>query len=386
MRRYYSRATGWVGPWVCAFALASPLAVAHDNGDDESPQPGVAAYCDYAWGATRSSVSQQLYPRLFLSGGVLTGADSVSATGSSGNGSGTLWRLQAGLSYGLADLNEGLALLDRARAECALYLQQSELFAFLARYDGPDSMAGALAKIRILEQALPAAEHILDEVRELLLHHQATVEDLNATSLRVDTLRAELGSSRALVAAVSRKHRVSARNVTDLMLSYQSATERVAKSESRVRQSRRFDLAVRAGYDRLFGVRDGVPLSATLTLTISPGALAQPEAEEQAHRGRTGWATRGLEGVHDRVAVLLARLRAVLEAQTRRGQDTRVLLADLEARYKAVEAIAGDSVRAYRDYLWFDLIRLRAEDAYLRAQLEELYALLPPDGGATARP
>lgn len=386
MRRCCSRATGWVGPLLCAFALAAPVAVAHDNGDDESPQPGVAAYCDYAWGATSSSVAQQLYPRLFLSGGVLSGADSVNTTGSAGSGSGTLWRLQAGLSYGLADLNEGLALRDRARAECALYLQQSELFAFLARYDEPDSMAGALAKIRVLEEALPTAEHILDEVRELLLHHQATVEDLNATSLRVDTLRAELGSNRARVAAVSRKHRTSARNVTDLMVSYQSATEHVAESESRVRQSRRFDLAVRAGYDRLFGVRDGIPLSATLTLTISPGAIAQPEAEEQSRRGRMGWATRGVEGVHDRVAVLLARLRAVLEAQTRRGQDTRVLLADLESRYKAVETVAGDSVRAYRDYLWFDLIRLRAEDAYLRAQLEELDVLLPPDGGATARP
>jgi hypothetical protein len=247
-------------------------------------------------------------------------------------------------------------------------------------------MAGALAKIKVLEAALPTAEGILNEVRELLLRHQATVEDVNATSLRVDSLRADLGSSRARIAAAARKHRVSPRNVTDLMLSFQAAADRLAESESRVRQSRWFDLGVRAGYDRLFGVRDGIPLSATLTLTISPGAMAQPEAEDQARRGRLGWATKGLEGVHDRVAILLLRLRAVLEAQGRRGQDTRVLLADLEARYKAVSAVEGDAVRVYRDYLWFDLIRLRAEDAYLRAQMDELRSLLPPDGDAIARP
>jgi hypothetical protein len=31
-----------------------------------------------------------------------------------------------------------------------------------------------------------------------------------------------------------------------------------------------------------------------------------------------------------------------------------VFLADLETRYKALENVPGDSVRAYRDYLWFD--------------------------------
>jgi hypothetical protein len=189
------------------------------------------------------------------------------------------------------------------------------------------------------------------------------------------------------VAASARKHRVSAQPVTELMRSYRATVEQVVQSESRARMSRRFDLALRAGYDQLFGVRYGIPLAATLTFTINPGALlAQPPAEEQAQRGRIGWASFGLEGIHDRVAILVSRLRAVLEAQSRRTQETSVLLADLEARYKAVEGMQGDAVRPYRDYLWFDLIRLRAEDAYLRAQMDELGSLLPPDGDATALP
>jgi hypothetical protein len=349
-------------------------------GTDASLPPGVPAYCDYVLGSATSSIAQQLYPRLYLSGGLLTRADSVNDAGTAGTGTGTLWRLQAGVSYSLADLNEGLAIRDRARAECTLYHNQSNLFAFLARYDEADSIPGLQAKINTLEEALPTAERILEEMRGLLLRQQATLEEVNATSLRVGSLRSELGSSRARVAAAARKHSVPREPVTVLMQSYQKAVGQTAESESRVRLSRRYDLSLRAGYDRLFGVRDGIPLLATLTFTYSLGSLAQPRAEALAQQGRTGWATLGVEGIHDRVAVLLAKLQGVLQEQSQRGRETSVLLADLETRYKAVEKAPGDSVRAYRDYLWFDLIRLRAEDAYLRAQTEELRALLPPSG------
>jgi hypothetical protein len=349
-------------------------------GTDEPLAPGVPAYCDYVLGAATSSSSQQIYPRLYLSGGLLTMADSVNDVGVAGTSTGTLWRLQAGMSYSLADLNEGLAIRDRARAECGLYRNQSDLFAFLARYDEPDSMPGLQAKIGILEQALPTAERILDDVRGLLLRQQATIEEVNATSLRVGSLRSELGSSRARVAAAARKHAVPREPVAVLMQSHQKAVSNTAESESRVRLSRRYDLSLRAGYDRLFGVRDGIPLLATLTFTYNLGSLAQPRSEALAQQGRIGWATTGVEGIHDRVAVLLSKLQGLLEVQSQRAREASVLLADLETRYKAVENAPGDSVRAYRDYLWFDLIRLRAEDAYLRAQTEELRALLPPSG------
>jgi hypothetical protein len=165
-----------------------------------------------------------------------------------------------------------------------------------------------------------------------------------------------------------------------LMQSYQKAVGQTAERESRVRLSRRYDLSLRAGYDRLFGIRDGIPLLATLTFTYNLGSLAQPRAEALAQQGRMGWATTGVEGVHDRVAILLAKLRGVLEVQSQRARESSVLLADLETRYKSVENAPGDSVRAYRDYLWFDLTRLRAEGAYLRAQTEELRTLVPPSG------
>ena len=204
--------------------------------------------------------------------------------------------------------------------------------------------------------------------------------------LRVAALRSELGGSRAKVAAMARKHQVSAQPVAVLMKAYQMAVDDVEQSESRVRRSRRYDLSARAGYDRLFGVRDGIPVSATLTFTFSPGSFAQPRAEEQARRGRSVWATTGVEGIHDRVAIMLSRLHAVLAVQSQRSSETAVLLADLEARYKAVQEVQADSVRAYRDYLWFDLIRLKSDDAYFRAQTEELRSLLPPDGASATQP
>jgi hypothetical protein len=331
-------------------------------------------------------VAEQLYPRLYVSGGLLTNADSVHDLGVAGSQTGTLWRLQAGFSYSLADLNEGLAIRDRAQAECSLYRSQSDLFAFLSRYDEPDSIPGLQAKIVVLEEAVPLAERILADLRELLLRQQATVEAVNATTLRVDGLRSELGASRARVAAAARKHPVPRASAAVLMQSYRKAAGQTAEAESQVRLSRRYDLSLRAGYDRLFGVREGIPIMTTLTFSYSLGSLTQPRLEALAQQGRTGWATRGIEGIHDRVSVLLSKLRGVLDVQSQRAQETNVLLADLEARYQALAKTPGDSVRAYRDYLWFDLIRLRAESAYLRAQTEELQRLVSSDGDGQAKP
>lgn len=355
-------------------------------GTQEPEQPGVPEYCEHVLGSASSLVAQQIYPRLYLSGGLLTGADRVNDAGLLGSSTGVLWRLQAGVTYSLADLNEGLAIRDRAHAECEVYRQQSDLFAFLARYDESESIAGLRAKIEILQEALPTAARMLRDLRGLLLHQQATIEEVNATSLRVDSLRSELGSSRTRVAVAARKHPVPREPVANLMRSYRRAVEHAAESESRVRTSRRYDLALRAGYDRLFGVRDGIPLSASLTLTYSLGSIAQPTAEARAERGRSGWAAAGVEGIHDRVAILLSKLQAMLEVQSQREAEAVVLLSDLEARYRSVAKVPGDSARAYRDYLWFDLIRLRAEKAYLHAQTEELRFLLPADGGTKTSP
>lgn len=346
----------------------------------------VPAYCDYVLGAATSAVAQQLYPRLYVSGGLLTNADGATDLGIAGKDAGVLWRLQAGFSYSLADLNEGRAIRDRARAECALYRSQSDLFAFLARYDEPDSIPGLEAKIVALEDALPRAEHILKDMRESLLRQQSTVEALNATTLRVEGIRSELGSCRARVAAAARKHSVPREPAAVLMQSYRVAASQTAESESRVRLSRRYDLSLRAGYDRLFGVREGIPILATLTFTYSLGSLTQPRLETMAQQGRAGWANFGIEGIHDRVRVLLSKLQGLLDVQSQRARENSVLLADLESRYQALESTPGDAVRAYRDYLWFDLTRLRAEAAYLGAQTEELQRLVSLADDGKPRP
>lgn len=381
MRR--SGFSGHTAASVLLCLLGGPSAWA---GPDESAFPGVPAYCDYVLGASASTSAQQLYPRLYASGGLLTNADSVNDLGVASSGNGTLWRLQAGLSYSLADLNEGVAIRERARFECELYRTQSDLFAFLARYDETDSIPGLQAKIIVLEESLPAAERILEDMRSMLLHQQATVEAVNATTLRVHAIRAELGSSQARVAAAAQKHPGPGAPAEALMRAYREAAGQTAASESRVRLSRRYDLSLRAGYDRLFGVRDGIPILATLTFTYSLGSLAQPKQEMLAQQGRVGWATHGIEGIHDRVSVLLSKLRGTLQVQTQRAKETTVLLADLETRYQALDKTPGDSVRAYRDYLWFDLTRLRADAAYLRAQTDELEHLVSSDGDRRAQP
>jgi hypothetical protein len=83
--------------------------------------------------------------------------------------------------------------------------------------------------------------------------------------------------------------------------------------------------------------------------------------------------------LNDRVRDALDRLRAMLQTDQKRVSESKVLLADLEGRMKDVSAIGGDRVKRYRDYLWFDLVRVRADYAFLDAQISELRVTLGED-------
>jgi hypothetical protein len=55
-----------------------------------------------------------------------------------------------------------------------------------------------------------------------------------------------------------------------------------------------------------------------------------------------------------------------------------VLLADLGERLRTVESLdlKNEKLKRYRDYLWFDWVTLRAENAYLGADVRALEATL----------
>ena len=69
-------------------------------------------------------------------------------------------------------------------------------------------------------------------------------------------------------------------------------------------------------------------------------------------------------------------LRALLAAETRRAQEAGVLLEDLDKQLEALRRIGGDDSRRYRQTVWFEWVKAKAEHAYLEAHVESLREVL----------
>lgn len=121
---------------------------------------------------------------------------------------------------------------------------------------------------------------------------------------------------------------------------------------------------MRAGYDRVFGFESRAPFFATLNLSYNLGGLLQPEAHKRAEEGRRLWA-RGEDGD---VETRLAELRAVHAAEKARLGQTRMLLADLEGRLRELDGLSSEKARTFREYLWLELVKVKAEHAWLEAR------------------
>jgi hypothetical protein len=336
-----------------------------------------AAYCQYVTGVADSDRALDMSPTLFGTGGVVSGQD-VSPGGSL---LGPTTRVIAGASYSLAGLYRGIQMRSVAEAECARYRAVSELHAFLESNKEGLTGPSLEAKLRVLEEAIPAAEQMMASARTALAQSHATVEQVNALAVRVDGLRAMAAQTRADRDALARAPQPPARPIEDVMREHGDAEAEVERREARVRASRAWDVSVRGGYDRTFGTSASyTPVFALVTITANVGGLLQPAAEARAVPGRAEWARRQVEGADDRVEQALARLRALRDADRRRLDDTRLLLTDLEERRNTLLSVPGERVAEIAQSLWFDLVHVRAEHAYVAAHLADLDRILGRDG------
>src|SRR5689334_131415 len=108
--------------WVIAVLLGVPAVAAADESKAAPPaaariERDAKAYCEWVHAAATSEAAPLVAPALFVSGGVVNGAEAsvgVSALPPTA-------RLTAGASYSVSSLFRGLAVSDRADADCALY-------------------------------------------------------------------------------------------------------------------------------------------------------------------------------------------------------------------------------------------------------------------------
>jgi hypothetical protein len=66
------------------------------------------------------------------------------------------------------------------------------------------------------------------------------------------------------------------------------------------------------------------------------------------------------------------RVREELTVAERRLTEVSTMQADLEQRYASLEQVGTRQAREFREYLWFDLVRMSAERAFAAAHVQTL--------------
>lgn len=340
---------------------------------------GVDAYCRYVSSAADSEAALLQMPKLFAQLGMLNpemlSGDVVIESPNAPPAIRPRLRLITGLSYSLGNLYQGHLARERAAAACATYQAGADLWSFLRAYQDGATRTALAAKAAVLDAALPGAQEMVQSLRGQVESGRATVEELNATELRVDAIRSLAIQTRQEMETVPPVQPPRSA-IADLLRARDAAEEDEERVAARARQSQAWDVLVKGGYDQVFGLDNRLPVFGTVLLSFDLGRLWQGDADERARGARRDWVGLHSEGVDQLVEQLLRKMRAMKRAEERRLRESSVLLADLETRLKAVAALKLDKVKQYRDFLWLELVKVRAENEYLKAHVADLALIL----------
>lgn len=354
-------------------ALAAPGAGAPLPADREPGwQEGAEAYCRMVTGIADSESALLLSPRLFGMAGVFpTGGWTTEA----GSQLGPYPRVTVGVSYSAAGVQRGLLLRGRARARCVHRRLEDQLDALVEANEAQVSRRALGARLRVIEAALPRAQEILQRTRAELAQARATLEELDAAELRVDRLRVEVEAARkGMALAVSAP--APGRPIAELLDALAASEAALERYDADLRRSNGWDVEVQGGYDQVIGATARVPVFGAVRTSLSLGMLFSSGADARTMEARRSLSRADSNGLRGRVRRLLRALRVAQRSEQIRLGETSALLADLEARLVSAEAVGGEKARRYAEYLWFEVVRVRAEHEYLSAHLKELSVVL----------
>lgn len=332
------------------------------------------AYCEYTEGAAESEAARLLAPNLFSTAGVfnsevLTPGASVPTLQRS------LGRLLAGGEFSFGNVQRGVVLKRRARADCEAYRITAELEFFLQNNSNTTTTGALAARAAVLREALPQGEAILEATGKSVESFSTTIQEADAVRLRLDELRRILDDTEREKIGATPSDAFAGASLPRLLERAQALQRELAKSEGNVREAAAWDFSVRGGYDHIFLQNEGRPFFVMGTLTFNLGSLWQRKADTRAAEGRQKWFLQQPEGIATRTQRLLQQLRGMKQAEEARFQETQTLLADLEQRMKSVQEISSKKAESYANYLWFDYVKVKAENAYLGAHLKDLAAI-----------
>jgi hypothetical protein len=272
--------------------------------------------------------------------------------------------LIAGVRYRLTGIYEGFATRDHAEADCKRHRA-------LTRVAGETRARGLVAKAKVLDDALREAAKLVEATTNDLEAHRATAQDATAMRLRVDELRALATDAHRELTSLPQP---SNRPLGAAMREYQSADADMERDEGKLRRAQAIDVSVRGGVDAFLDQSNPTPYFAVISVALNIGALWQGSGNDRAAAARK----RYVEAGHDPLGVdaSLEHIDAEIEVETGRAQQVGALVDDLGKQLETLAKLSGDDAKRFRQTMWFDWIKARAEQAYLAAHLASLHEVV----------
>ena len=342
-----------------AVAHADPVDPPAAAAGPASAAPGDDGYCDFVEGVASSTSAVQLAPALFGDFGYI--AESPLTTNPTTTNS---LRLIAGVSYRITGLYEGLATRDHAQADCRRHQA-------LAQVRGETEARALAARVKVLDDALPQAEQILQATEADMEARRTTAQEATATRLRVEELRALDADAHDQLSALPPPGPAP---LSTALATYQAADAQMEDDDAKLRRAQGIDVSVKFGLDEFLDTNTTQPLFGLVSVSFNLGTLLQGGGDARAAAGRKRLLAAGHEPLE--VDATIDKIRATIEIETRRAQDTDALVADLQRQMDQLGRIGGDDSKRYRETVWFDYIKAKADQAYLAAHIASLREVL----------
>nr|HEX4314480.1 hypothetical protein [Kofleriaceae bacterium] len=357
--------------------LASTAGVAHADGDGDADNPDTTAtttaakpaikdgYCQWIQGAADAQADFFVAPNAIASIGYVKEPNAV---GNDAVISGA--RGIAVLSWNLIGIMQSNATKAHADADCQRHQA-------LDRVQGETVYKALKAKIKVYDGALAAADKILEKTIGDVRDHRTTAQEMVATRLRVNELHDLQSDTRQLIEALPRPAKDE--QIGGALASYYKYDAAMEEQEGKLRRLQGVQVTVSGGFDEYFDRTDNVPFTALLQVTVNLGVFFQGDANDRAAAGRRTMVRE--QHQVQLVDTTVAHIQDELKTEKQRADETGALEQDLANQISTIEKIGGDDNLRYRDTVWFDYIKVKAEHAYFAAHVASLQEVLGEVGG-----
>ena len=317
--------------------------------------PSDDGYCDYVEGVADATSATQLAPQLIGQFGYID-QPAYAVTPDI-----TALRAIGGVNYRLTGIYEGLATRAKAHADCRRH-------GALLRVKGASEARALAARVAVLDDAMREADKLLAEQTADLDARRATAQDVTAMRLRVEELRGLAEDAHRQLAALPPP---DDRPLDTALATFQAADADMEVADGKLRTAQAYSVSVRAGVDQfLDGPNPNTQYFALVEVDISLGALWLGGGNARAARGRNRYVRSG----HDPLGtdVTIEQLKLTIDLEAKRAEQTQALVADLDRQLQALGKVGGEDSKRYRETVWFDWIKAKADLAYLTAHVAAL--------------